>query len=369
MPIRQGTSGSDALSYDVLGPIEAWIMYGLDGDDGLTGDDLADRLYGGAGHDSAQGGDGADALYGEDGEDTLSGGLGNDRLEGGSGADLMWGGDGTDQLTGGLGIDRLWGDAGNDRLYGDGGADKLYGGDGRDYLFGYDGNDVLDGGAGGYDRLDGGDGADTLHGDDTDTLLGGAGNDVYYLTAGPWLSGPYGVNLGERADEGYDIVRSNVSQLLLDNFEGLQLLGAASIDGVGNGLINNLQGNDGDNRLEGKDGADTLSGGGGEDLLLGGRGNDRMSGGNGADVFAVDWESLAGSGPVETDTILDFSTADGDILDLSRLYDGVYGFGDMTLTYAGGVTTLRIDAGSDGRIDYQLRINGDVTGDSGGWML
>ena len=43
--------------------------------------------------------------------------------------------------------------------------------------------------------------------------------------------------------------------------------------------------------------------------------------------------------------------------------------GQMTLTFAGGITTLRLDVNGDGKVDYQMKINGDVTGDSGGWLL
>jgi hypothetical protein len=41
----------------------------------------------------------------------------------------------------------------------------------------------------------------------------------------------------------------------------------------------------------------------------------------------------------------------------------------MTLSFAGGITTLRLDTTGDGRVDYQMKINGDVTGESGDWLL
>lgn len=41
----------------------------------------------------------------------------------------------------------------------------------------------------------------------------------------------------------------------------------------------------------------------------------------------------------------------------------------MTLTSAGGITTLRLDVNGDGRADHQVKINGDVSGDTGDWFL
>ena len=43
--------------------------------------------------------------------------------------------------------------------------------------------------------------------------------------------------------------------------------------------------------------------------------------------------------------------------------------GEMTLTFAGGVTTVRLDTNGDGKTDYQVKINGDVTADTGSWLL
>lgn len=37
---------------------------------------------------------------------------------------------------------------------------------------------------------------------------------------------------------------------------------------------------------------------------------------------------------------------------------------EMTLVLAGGITTLRVDHNGDGRADYQMKINGDLTGDT-----
>jgi len=43
--------------------------------------------------------------------------------------------------------------------------------------------------------------------------------------------------------------------------------------------------------------------------------------------------------------------------------------GEMTLLFTAGVTLMRLDVNGDGRADYQMKINGDVTGASGDWAL
>jgi hypothetical protein len=43
--------------------------------------------------------------------------------------------------------------------------------------------------------------------------------------------------------------------------------------------------------------------------------------------------------------------------------------GQMTLTFGSGITTVRLDIDGNGVAEYQVKINGDVTGDYGGWLL
>ncbi|MBI1406606.1 MAG: hypothetical protein GC145_10825 [Caulobacter sp.] len=334
------------------------VIYGQVGDKVLTGTAAGDTVSGGAGNDT---------LSGLGGMDFLSGLGGDDALDGGDGNDYLYGGDGTDSLIGGLGGDSLFGDAGDDVLDGGDGGDKLHGGVGADQLAGGLGNDVMDGGddadtltgGGGNDYLDGGLGADIL--------TGGAGNDVYIVDNA-------GDQTIEAAGEGSDIVRASISWTLADNIETLQLQGAGDIDGTGNGLANNLQGNSGANRLDGGAGVDSINGNDGDDFIIGGLGNDLLRGGAGADTFVV---AHAFGPTLETDVIYDFDAAEGDILDLSGAYAGTLSLvssftrhaGEMTLTLMGGQTLLRLDIDGDGRVDYQMKINGDVTHDSGGWIL
>ncbi len=135
-------------------------------------------------------------------------------------------------------------------------GDTLNGGNGNDTLIGGDGNDSLNGGNG-NDSLIGGEGNDALTGGPgNDTLIGGNGNDT--------LNG----------SEGTD----------------------------------SLFGDDGNDSLLGGNGNDTLIGGDGNDTLNGGPGTDTLTGGAGADRFAYTATTQG------TDTITDFTIAQGDLL-------------------------------------------------------
>ncbi|NBB16569.1 hypothetical protein GVN21_14495 [Caulobacter sp. SLTY] len=328
--------------------------------DGNSGDNI---LSGGGGADVIRGNSGLDEMSGDDGNDQLLGGDGNDELYGGDASDILSGGADDDTLYGGAGIDTLDGGTGADVLYGEAGNDQLQGGDGDDQLFGGADNDVLRGGSG------------------SDTLTGGLGDDTYYVD-------DYFDTLVEASGEGSDIVRSTVDWGLSRNFERLILEGSGDIDGSGNDLNNQITGNGGANLLFGGNGNDTLNGGLGNDEIIGGAGNDILIGGGGADVFFVQIESISAStdliGAAETDTIsdyaigldeIDFSDVDADIsttgvddaFTIVSAFDGTGG--RMTLNFAGGITTVLLDVDGDRIADYGLRINGDVTGDTGGWVL
>ena len=97
-----------------------------------NGNDLANRIIGGAGNDVLHGMGGDDLIQGNAGDDTIFGDAGNDALRGDGGADTIWGGIGNDILAGGEGADTLNGGAGNDVLEGGAGNDKMWGGEGND---------------------------------------------------------------------------------------------------------------------------------------------------------------------------------------------------------------------------------------------
>lgn len=176
---------------------------------------------------------------------------------------LADGGAADDRLTGGARDDCLLGGGGNDRLNGRGGADALIGEGGSDVLYGGAGDDVLRGGEA-TDRLWGGAGMDAMFGGaDADILGGEAGSD--------------------------------------------RLCGNAGDD--------SLRGGEGRDSLLGGAGHDLLDGGTGDDVLAGEAGKDRLYGGPGADRFV-----LAPSGEAdgaEIDLVMDFSSAQGDRIDIS----------------------------------------------------
>lgn len=397
MPTLTLTNGPDA-HYVTAAPT-AWVIDGLAGDDLIEGANLADTLRGGADNDILDGYTGNDALYGEAGDDGLWGSVGADTLYGGDGADVLNGEAGNDILYDGAGDDQISGGDGNDILYsgvhgmaeGGAGHDTIYGD--NSLCFGGDGNDVIystwgEGGLG-NDRLYadatrgsqfwGQDGADTFYADGLagpSMFDGGAGNDIYYLVGGD-------AQTVEAVNQGYDIVRTDRNHTLEANIEGGQQQGATNVSLNGNGLANNLAGNTGNNTLRGLAGVDTIDGSSGDDVIEGGVGNDILRGGADADQFVFRQESLA-LAVIETDQVFDYAAADGDWLDFSDIDANAAAGGDqaftvvsafskvagqMSVTLSGANTLIRLDVNGDGRADYQLKVNGDVTGETGNWML
>jgi serralysin len=141
--------------------------------------------------------------------------------------------------------------------------ENAVGGSGIDTLIGNDANNVLIGGGG------------------NDTMIGGLGDDVYEVTEA-------GDTVMELANEGYDWVSTSTNYTLGANLEGLYLYGA--VNGTGNELSNRLVGSAQSN------------------VLIGGGGNDTIIGGLGDDVFQFH------KGEVGTDSIIDFSHVEGDLL-------------------------------------------------------
>lgn len=99
--------------------------------------------------------------------------------------------------------------------------------------------------------------------------------------------------------------------------------------------------------ISGGSGADELSGGEAADALVGGTGDDLLRGGPGADRFIF---TRAGFG---TDTVLDFSQTEGDMLDVSRLLQGE--------------STLLSDYVSVAALEDDVMIRFDVDGDGSGF--
>lgn len=127
-------------------------------------------------------------------------------------------------------------------------------------------NDDAIRGLGGNDILNGGDGKDELvGGTGADIMIGGNGSDNYEVD-----------NLNDITIESTDdvlggnndYVISSISFTLKFGFEGLQLLGTASLDGTGNAKDNFIFGNSAANRLDGGAGADMMIGYDGDDTYI-----------------------------------------------------------------------------------------------------
>ena len=182
--LQTGTATDNWGNTDTLVNIEH--IAGSVGADSITGNTLANWLFGEEGNDTLNGGDGDDRLTGDAGKDSLNGGNGFDQAEyaglmagysidlNGAGGtvivtdtDSSNGDEGTDTLsgieqirfadgsvstaansnfTGDDGPNLLTGTAGNNLMNGLGGSDTLLGLGGRDTLIGGEGNDSLDGG-------------------------------------------------------------------------------------------------------------------------------------------------------------------------------------------------------------------------------
>lgn len=311
--------------------------YGLGGNDTIKALNGNDFLYGGGGNDT---------IFANCGNDWLIGGLGNDYLDGGIGIDTAayadvssaatvdlaitiaqnTGSDGVDTL---VGIESLISGRFNDTLRGNALANALTGQDGDDLLEGRGGNDTLNGGNG-NDTLNGGDDNDTLITDDgvagNDSVDGGTGYDTLDYT---WVSGAVGVNIDLRLTSA-----QNTGAVGIDAINNVENISGSVRDDTLNGsdLSNNLNGGAGNDTLAGNGGDDVLNGFTGSDKIFGGAGNDLIDGGmtgafgemdmlyggTGADTFL--FETLGSSLIGARDQILDFSTLDGDKINIHGVF-------------------------------------------------
>jgi VCBS repeat-containing protein len=309
----------NASDNDLIGTIGDNQLYGLDGDDFLFGGSGADLLDGGAGADLMEGG-GDDDTYIVDntGDIVIDGGGGLDfntviasvdftlasgsniqeldlvsfvglRGTGNEADNIIIGSDGADVIDGAAGVDDMAGGLGDDTYYADNPDDYVIEnpGEGTDTaitsvdffldpnvenLTLLEGSDAVEGEGNELDNIIIGNSYDNfLDGlEGADTLVGGLGNDEYWVdNAGDMVV--------ETADEGVDLVDSDVDYTLAANVENLALQGetfTGNLTGTGNELDNFITGNDGDNVLIGLAGNDTLDGGAGADTMMGGTGDD-----------------------------------------------------------------------------------------------
>jgi Ca2+-binding RTX toxin-like protein len=104
---------------------------------------------------------------------------------------------------------------------------------------------------------------------------------------------------------------------------------------IGSAFDDSLTGNAVANLIEGGNGNDALNGGSGNDTLLGGAGQDSLIGGSGSDIFSFGTLADMGLTALTWDTISDFSSIDGDRIDLAALDADVSLFGNQAFSYIG----------------------------------
>lgn len=204
----------------------------------------------------------ANSIYGNAGDNVLSGGGGNDYLVGLEGNDYLVGGGGTDAMLGGTGNDTYT----IDLAVGDTVSVQEQ--------FGFTNWTIVAVGDGQTITV-------------SQTAIGG-GTTTRTFQVGQLYAGD---NVLESANEGEDVIVASTSYALRSGISVETLVAADSSAGItlrGNDLANSIYGNAGANLLFGGTGADFLVGLAGNDTLDGESGADTMAGGTGNDTFIID---------------------------------------------------------------------------------
>jgi serralysin len=172
-------------------------------------------------------------------------------------------------------------------------------------------------------------------------MYGGLGNDTLIATLG-----------SDRLDGGGGIDTASFDAMT--NIEGIRVnLAVAGAQDTGDGMdtligIENVIGSIRNDVIRGSSGANRLDGNEGNDWLLGGLGADVLVGALGADLFV--FTSVAESNGTTLDVVLDFSHAQLDRIDLSRIDADTVTVGDQAFTFIG-------DAAFSADATGQLRYN------------
>ncbi|MBK6897645.1 MAG: type I secretion C-terminal target domain-containing protein [Alphaproteobacteria bacterium] len=263
-----------------------------------------------------------DTLTGSSTDNTIEGGAGDDTMNAGAGSDTLLYASATTGITVSLALTTAQntGGAGTDTISN---FEKITGSAFADILTGNSAANTLDGGLG-DDILDGGAGNDALNGNTgTDTVSYGSATAA--VTVSLALTTAQNT-LGAGSDT-------------ITNTENL----------TGSAFNDTLTGNTGVNILTGGAGNDTLRGGAANDTLKGGLGTDTLYGEADADMFVFE----AASAFTAQDTVADFSTAQGDKLNIADLLIG-YTAGQsaiddfVTFTTAGANTNFAVDRDGTG---------------------
>lgn len=314
----------------------------------------------------------------------LTGTLGSEEIDGTNDADQVLALSGDDVVYGRNGADIIDGSFGNDILYAataglwrDGDLDTVLGGEGDDIIYGSYG-DILDGGTG-FDRLNL-DLANATQGLDLDFRPTTIGIDIG-LGGLTRLELPLGEGRLANIEVVERLIGTDYSDVL--RLANADKIGSQVNAGKGDDVVrsitgdNRLFGEEGDDSLTSGKGADRLEGGDGDDRLTGGRGQDTLVGGVGRDTFVFN-EGDSRAGRSLADVITDFSHADRDRIDLSRI-DAVAGTidadesfsfigdskftgvaGELRFAQVGGQTFVAGDVDGDSVADFQIALNGTI---------
>ena len=175
----------------------------------------------------------------------------------------------------------------------------------------------------------------TLH----DTIVGGGGHDIVDYTGSV---GAVSIHLdvsGNASGAPVTFSAPADGEIGGGDATGDTLTGIAGL--VGGSGDDFLFGNASDNYLAGGGGSDTLNGGAGNDLLIGGAGHDTLTGGTGADTFVLDPDVL---GNVALgDLITDYSQAQGDVIDLTKLFSVAAGHSAAEYVQVAAGGALQVD--------------------------
>lgn len=313
----------------------------------LSGTATADTLSGTSGKDTLKGREGNDTLKGNDGDDYLEGNDGNDILDGGLGKDTLKGGSGMDTYTF-HSID----EAGDTILdFNTADKEKIDLNEIFSEVPGFQASKALENG---YIKLVQ-DGLNTVIKIDLDGQFGNISTEVNFLTLNnvqstnvnldhfilpvsvPIVTPPVVVETPVVTTPPVVVTPPVTDSPVETTVEDIFLSGTASNDTLaGNGGKDTLKGRAGNDTLLGKAGDDYLEGNDGNDILEGGLGKDILKGGSGADKFV--YHSLTEAG----DTIMDFSVADKEKLDLTDLFSGVDNFTSSKAISAGFINLQQV---------------------------
>ena len=256
-------------------------------------------------------------IYGLTGNDALSGSYGDDFIDGGDDDDLITGGGGSDTIYGGAGDDNIYANHLGRTPYRQSDND-VWSSDDEDYVstvvqgatWGIysttRGVDIVDGvgrnvndvtklgdvlyGGSGNDEIIGGNRNDVIYGDESDNeqgeLLGQDGKDYLYGMGGDDLIYGNGGNDVIYGDGFSDNASKGVLQYCAISEHGNDIIFAGDGDDA-------IRGNDGDDVIFGEYGNDQIYGGNGNDILIAGSGYDYLYGGDGYDTYLLESSDFA----------------------------------------------------------------------------